>query len=621
MLKIISHLVRQFIFWILFFAMIRAVFLIYHIQELSDDDIAFREVLLSFYHAFNLDMATTCYILILPFFILSLQALSGPVILNRILLVFAFIVIALYSVLTTAEIGIYREWKTKITIKALNYLQRPDEIYNSARTGTFFLLLSILGIEITIGFIAFNRFFLVRIPRITKGFLGSALFILLTPGLLFLGIRGGWQPIPISQSQAYFSRHQILNLSATNSFFNLGHSIYENQNYLNKNPFVFYEAKDAQNTLHDIYNPHCDSTQYILKKRRPNIVLFILESWSADLIESLGAMPGVTPFFHDLEQEGVLFTRIYSSGSRSEQGMASIFNGAPAHPVTCITYHPDKFIFLPSMISVFKESGYYSSFYFGGQLIYGNIKGLMLNNGFERITEQKDFQGELRTGKLGIHDGEVFHYQAAEADEFPQPFFSAIFSLSTHSPYDMPMQIRNFIPDNQDYNLYLNSAWYTDSCLRAYFSEVHQKDWYDSTLFILMADHGHHSYKQWDYHSPEYHRIFMLFAGPVIRDEWRGIKQDHMGSQFDLPATLLKQLRMNPEEFRWSRNLLDPCSPRFAPVAFEEGIGWIRPEGYYFYDKRLDLFYCKDISPGHEERLIREGKSFLQLVYQEYLEY
>ena len=147
-----------------------------------------------------------------------------------------------------------------------------------------------------------------------------------------------------------------------------------------------------------------------------------------------------------------------------------------------------------------------------------------------------------------------------------------------------------------------------------------KEKWYDNTLFILVADHSHHSYKRWSYYSPGYHKIFLLLTGNVIKDEFKGKKISKLGSQVDLPAILFTQLGLDYKEFRWSKNLLNPYSPEFASVGFEEGIGWIKPAGNFFYDKRLNIFQNLEIPPQYKDSLVNEGNAYLQLIFQQYLD-
>ncbi len=398
------------------------------------------------------------------------------------------------------------------------------------------------------------------------------------------------------------------------------HSLFENHENFGKNPFVSFTPHEASEIVNKLNSVPKDTTLSILTTKRPNIVLFIMESWSHDLIEDLGGMPGITPEFKKLEKDGILFTNFWPNGTRSEQGIACIFSSFPAHPISSITVQPDKYTKLPSLVKILKDQGYFTSYYFGGQLIYGNMKGYVYFNEFNRITEGYDLPENMPRGKLGVPDQYVFDYQMNEISQDKRPFFCTTFTLSTHSPYDMPMHIKNFV-DNRLENLYINSGYYTDSCLGDYFRKAREKDWYDSTLFIVVADHSRDTYKHWDYHTPDYHKTFLFLYGNVIKPEYRGTKVEHMGSQVDIAATLLAQLDLDSKGFQWSKNLFNPYSQQFASVAFEEGIGWIRPYGYFFYDKKLDHFYCLQLPDSLKQQTINEGKAYLQEVFQEYTDY
>ena len=345
-------------------------------------------------------------------------------------------------------------------------------------------------------------------------------------------------------------------------------------------------------------------------------MLLILESWSADLIQDLGGEPGITPNFRELEKNGILFDQLYASGSRSEQGMASIFSGFPAHPVSSITVQPDKVVSLPSLVKDLHGTGYSTAFYFGGQLIYGNIKSYMIFNGFGKIMEGEDFPKNLPQGKLGIHDGFTLTYMVNDIDAMKKPFFASLFTLSTHSPWDQPYERPLKWGDNE--NNYINAAYYTDHCLGEFFQNAKKKAWFDSTLFIIVADHSHNSYRNWHPQSKEYHKIPMLFYGNVIKDEFKGTRWSRIGNQHDIAATLLHQLNLPSEKFHYSKNLFNPYTPEFAYYTTEDGVGWIRPNGYFTMEKTNDFYYWWT-DPNLADSIKQEGKAFLQTVFNDYM--
>ncbi len=616
MRKIVISLLRQLAFWIVFFNLTRLIFVLYYLKIILVEKIRFSEVLGVFWHSFKLDLATTCYILVLPFLLLCVQSVWSPKWLNRVNKVYSSLLIMVYSLTAAGEMGIYAEWKTKLTYKVVKYFNHPGEIFNSAETGTFYLLVILFVVISAAGIIAYTKLFYQDLEKVRRNYLFTAVFFLVTPGLLFIGLRGGTQQIPINQSQSYYSDHNILNIASVNNAFNLYISVFENLKNFDSDPYLFMDPAEAARVMARIYQTPADSTTSILKTKRPNIVLLILESWSADLVQDLGGEPGISPEFKKLEQNGILFDHIYASGSRSEQGMAAIFGGFPAHPVSSITVQPDKFVKLPSIVKDLMKNGYNTSFYFGGQLIYGNIKSYIIFNGFNKIMEGSDFPKTMPQGKLGIHDEFTLGYMAKEIGTMKQPFFSALFTLSTHSPWDQPFGKPLKWGDNE--HEYINAAYYTDHCLGEFFALARTQPWYDNTLFIIVADHSHNSYRNWHPQSREYHKIPMLFYGNAIREEYRGTVWHKLGNQHDLAATLLGQLDLPAANFRFSKNLFNPSVPEFAYYTTEDGVGWIRNNGYFTYEKKSDYYYWWT-DPKLPDSIRKEGKAYLQTVFSMYM--
>ena len=620
MKQIIISFVKQLLFWMLLFALARTVFLLYNFNLLKIEGIQFSEAMASYWHALQLDLATACYFMFFPTLLLIVQSVYSPRWLNFINKIYYFLVILLFILLITVELGIYPEWKTKLPFKAFSYLGSTSEVFDTVSDGLFFGLLALFFVLFTLSYLAYRKWFFTDMTRVRRNYIFSLVFLLVTPVLLFVGARGGVQQIPINQSASYYSNKTILNLAAVNSGFNLSISALENYRTHGKNPYHYYDDAEAKLTVDKLFKVEKDTTTMILTTTRPNIVLLILESWSADLIESLGGEPGITPQFHELEKEGILFTNLWATGPRSEQAMGSIFGGFPAHPISSITVQPDKFSKLPTITEKLIDQGYHSSFYFGGQLIYGNIKGFVLYNGFKRVIEGVDFGNDVIRGKLGVHDEFVLSRQISDLNKEKEPFFSALFTLSSHSPYDQPME--QVITWGENEQPYINSAYYTDRSLGNYFREARKQPWFKNTLFILVADHSHNSYRNWSFTTPNYHKIPLMFYGEVIKPEYRGMKMPKVSNQPDLASTLMHQLDLDATDFPWSRNLFNPYSPEFAYFSFEEGLGWVRPPaGHFAFDARVNHYNEISLPEAMKDSIVKEGKSYLQVLFGQYMAY
>jgi len=618
MFRLYFSFFKQMIFWLLFFAIGRTVFIVSYGTEVWNQSDSFIEILMTFQKGFKLDIATASYFMFFPFIIHLIQTVYSPAFLNKINQFYHWILISLYSLLISSEIGIYEEWKTKINYKALLYLQNPSEVINTAQTNETIKLFVLTIVLIALGIWLYNKFFHTPIIRFHTPITVSISFFLLIPTLLVIGARGGLQEIPINQSQSYFSKHPIINSAATNSLFNLYISFHENQESMNTNPFQEMPNAKAKAIVNEIYATTQDSCTKILTTNQPNIVLIIMESWSTELIFTPEDKKEVTPNFHQLMKEGLYFDNIYATGPRSEQGMASIFSGFPATPISSITVQPDKYNKLPSIVKDFNKKGYFSAFYFGGQLIYGNIKSFIIYNQFDRIKEVYDFDQSLPQGKLGIHDEFTLHEMIQDLNKDPQPFFAGLFTISTHSPYDQPMEEK--IDWGDGVRKYLNGGNYTDYSLGKFIEEAKKQEWYDNTLFIFVADHSHNSYSKLPMQNIEYQHIPLLFYGNVIDSAYRGKRIHHLGIQTDIAATLLCQLGMNNNKYHWSKNLLNPYSPEFAYSSYEEGFSWKRPVGDVSYEKRFQHFHHLNGTKAVQDSLTKEGKAYMQVLFQEYID-
>jgi phosphoglycerol transferase MdoB-like AlkP superfamily enzyme len=608
---------RQYLFWLLFFAITRTVFLIYNHEELSG--IGWPELIQTYFEAVYVDISMACYLLAIPFICFAAFGFSDKriaLIINRRVTSF---LIMLVSSITLAELPIYDEWGHKLTYKALWFLKQPAEVLHTASytqliSGSIgILVLSVVGIRLLI--------FMVPYPElgVKTSKTAALLFFLLTPVLLFTGLRGGYRPIPIQVSDAYFSHHNILNTASVNSTFHLLSNVL--QNLEAHKPYTFMSPKKATKLLEELYEVKKDTTIQFLTTNRPNVILVVFEGWAADVVEGLGGYSGIAPHFSRLISNGISFDSCYASGNLSDQGMGAVFSAFPAQPKSSIVTQPTKYIHLPCINTSFKNAGYTSSFMFGGQLNYGNIRSYMYYNGFDRITEGKDFESSIYQGRLGVHDGDLLARQFEDLKKEKQPFFSALFTLSTHGPFDF-LGNHYALKWGDKEREYINSVHYADSCLNQFMKRARAQPWYENTLFVFISDHHHNTPKGYSYFEPAYRRIPLVFFGDVIKPEFHGYKSTKICSQLDLASTLLHQLKMDAGAFSWSRNLFNPYSKEFAFYTFDEGFGWIRPEGRLVWHVRENRYeFERYANLSQKPRLFLEGKAYLQRISEDFWRY
>ena len=167
----------------------------------------------------------------------------------------------------------------------------------------------------------------------------------------------------------------------------------------------------------------------------------------------------------------------------------------------------------------------------------------------------------------------------------------------------------------------LNSVYYSVSCLFDFVEKAKLQTWYDSTLFIFVSDHSHPSPFEFPYYSKEVRKIPLIFYGNVLKEEYRGKTFDKIISQTDIAATLLSQLNLPHDKYVWSKDVFNPNAPEFAYYGYDNGFGWISPKGNYAYLMDGQIIEYQFETKSDSLSLIKTGKSFVETLYQQYLDY
>lgn len=436
----------------------------------------------------------------------------------------------------------------------------------------------------------------------------------------FLLIRGGLGGSPITQSMAYFSKDQLLNNAAVNTEWNLLSSVLATK-MTKVNPYLYLNSKEAENNVKDLYTSAKDTTINILHTKRPNVVLVILESFTADLTKTLGNEDGITPHFDTLINKGVLFSQIYSSGNRTDKGLIATLAGFPTLGAGSIVKWPEKMQKIPAISQSLFKAGYKTSFFYGGESEFDNYKAFILSHDYQKLVDKNNFEGNDMKTKWGKFDELVFARQLSELNKEQQPFFSTLLTLTNHEPFEVPGTSKFGRADN--IANFKSTAYYTDSCINAFLTNAKKQAWYKNTLFVFVADHGHLLPKNsFDISTPQRYHIPLLFYGDVIKEEFRGRKFNDVGSQTDLAVTLLTQLDLPSEQFVWSKNLLNPYHKPFAFFSWDNGMGFIDNQQCVTFDNtgKMVLYNSDDKDAAQTSKTLTHGKAYLQSVYRQFIE-
>lgn len=597
----LTLLLNYCLFWILFFLIARLLFLVYNYEYSST--LSLTDFLFINLHGLHIDLSAMGYLVIIPALMASFVLRNK--ILHYALMTYTFIMLLLSSFIIVSDLELYRHWGFRMDSTPLLYMT-TDSVQSISVSSTLFLAL-IFIVFVGLSFYTYLRF-LGKRTLATKNvnWKSSTVLFCITP-LLIIPIRGSFDISPMRISKVYFHQtNEYANHSAINVLWNLGYDL-KHVNKLNY-PDNFYDPEKTDAIAKKVFSKP-EGTTKLLNLQKPNVILIILESFTYKFIEPLGGLPDITPNINRLSKEGVLFSNFYSSGDRTDKGMVSIISGYPAQTKLSIIKYPRKTKDLPSLAENFKSMGYQTSFTYGGNLDFANFKTYLIQSGFDKLISEDDFPAELNNSKWGVHDHYVFHEFHKDVNTSKNPFFKIMLTLSSHEPFDVPMN--TVIDGDDETSMFLNSAHYTDKSLGDFITEAKKEDWWENTLIVITADHGH---RLPDNSHKEKFKIPMLWLGGALAVKDTVINT--VAGQPDIANTILGQLDHYDPSFKFSRDILAANYDPFAIYIYKDGFGVIREEGQaaYYMIQNNYLYTEGDVSKEDLEL----GKAYMQRLFSDY---
>lgn len=340
-----------------------------------------------------------------------------------------------------------------------------------------------------------------------------------------IGIRGGLQLRSISPKEAFVHKHYELGNISLNAAYSMVRSI--GKKGISKETF-FTNDNEAKNK---ILNSRTFFTNPELKITNSNIVVIIVESLSQEYVEK-----GYAPFVEELASKSLYFNKNMAAGRRSIEVLPSIMASFPSvigKPVYQSQYQSNQFYALPKIL---RDNGFHTSFFHGGKRGTMDFDAYCLSIGFEEYYALEDYPNQDHfDGHWGVYDHHYLEYFADKLDSFKEPFFSSVFTLSSHQPYSLPALYQNkFKKGTLDIH---ESIGYVDFALKEFFEKVKDKSWYENTMFIITADHTQKlESKEFNNEIGRY-RVPLIFFHPKI--DLSVYSKDRLTQHTDiLPSTL-----------------------------------------------------------------------------------
>lgn len=340
-------------------------------------------------------------------------------------------------------------------------------------------------------------------------------------------------------------------------------------------PFTILKTLENQNlkdmrymndsTLVTLYNPVHPAAAGEFK--RLNVVVIILESFSQEYIGFFNKGKGYTPCLDSILQRSLVCTNAYANGTQSYEAMPAIIAGIPSlmdEPYSGSNYSSNLIESLPRVLG---KKGYRTSFFHGGN------NGTMGFDNFARVAGVEQYMGRNEfnndsdyDGKWGIWDEPFLQYFANQLNLMKQPFFSSVFTLSSHHPYIVPEKYTSVFRGGE--LPVMRSIQYADHALGLFFRRASSMEWFNRTLFVITADHAAQAIDQ------SYNSTTGMYAIPIAYfcpsdTSLKGISRN-ITQQIDIMPSVLGYLKYDSPYFAFGNDVFDNRANHHA-VSFLNG--------------------------------------------------
>ncbi|MGY0557290.1 MULTISPECIES: LTA synthase family protein [unclassified Lysobacter] len=535
----------------------------------------------------RVDVATLCLMFGLPAVVLLLLPACRPV--HALASLWLATCMALLLLLELATPGFMGEYGLRPNRLFIEYLVYPHEVLSTLWHGRpLQLLLAPIAVAMVLwlGWKLAWRLFARQPPAAPWGL--RAVLAVLVLCLSVLGVRSTLGHRPLNPAMVALCANPLVNQLPLNSFYALATAA---RRWLKQEDSAvdLYGALPDEAVVAAVraasglpVSAFTNASIPTLAARVPsytgepkNLVIVLEESLGAQFIGHLGGLP-LSPNLDRLSESAWTFTRMYATGTRSVRGIEAVVAGFSPTPAQAVVKQPEAQQGFYTLAQTLRGHGYDTTFYYGGESHFDNMRGFFFGNGFGRVIEQKDYSDPAFTGSWGVSDEDLF---ARADEEFTRlhaagtPFFGLVFSSSNHDPFEFPDgSIALYEQPKPTRN---NAAKYADHAVGEFFRQAMASDYWSDTVFLVVADHDSRVFGE-DLVPVDNFHIPALILGAGIAPR----RDDRIASQIDLGPTLLSLIGIGDATPMNGRDLSDTAlqGPGRALMQYDGNFAWMQGE-------------------------------------------
>lgn len=469
----------------------------------------------------------------------------------------------------------------------VEYLKYPKEVLSTLWFG--FRVPLVLGLLATLALSwLMRRIFRAGNCSLVRWSIGKAVGLwCLALLLLFAGIRSTTEHRPANPALFAITSDAMVNSLVLSSAYSVLYAIYNLKHEARSSAIYGSLPYDQmlQQSLdwpwlkpYQFNNPQYPTAhwqQAVIRREKPlNLVIVLQESLGATFVQSLGGL-AVTPELEKLKQQGIWFDQLYATGTRSVRGIEAVVAGFPPTPAQSTVKLSNSQQHFTTLASILKSVGYHTQFIYGGEAHFDNMRSFFTGNGVEQIVDQSQMKSPAFIGSWGASDEDLFsiaHQQLMALHQQKKPFFSLIFTSSNHEPFEFPDGRIELHEEPK--NTVNNAVKYADWAMGEFFKKAKQSDYWQDTLFLIVADHDNRVYGDKLIPAEKFH-----IPGLILGADTRPERLETLASQIDLAPTLLSMMGISSCHTMTGRDfMLDKTSPGRALLQFENYFALMRQE-------------------------------------------
>jgi phosphoglycerol transferase MdoB-like AlkP superfamily enzyme len=497
---------------------------------------------------------------------------------SAVLQIFTFLVIFLLVFNAVSEWFFWNEFSSRYNFIAVDYLVYTNEVLGNIRESyPIGWLIFIVLVFAALIFLVLRKYIETSVRALmplAQRLIFGGLFLLIPVAGFFI-VNPEWEN---------FSQNNYANELAGNGLYDFVQAFQKNEldfyKYYQTIPdreafrivreqltspnssFIGNDSFSIDRTIHDS-----------LPEKKMNVVLISVESLSASFMTSFGNTQGITPRMDSLAREGILFTNLYASGTRTVRGLEALALSIPPTAGQSLVKRPNNEN-LFSLGSVFKSKGYATQYIYGGYGYFDNMNYFFGHNNYEVLDRDALDPKEIHYANIwGVADEDLFTLALKTMDSSAaaaKPFFSHVMTVSNHRPYTYPAGRIDISPSTQTRE---GAVKYTDFAIGDFIKRASSRPWFNNTMFVIVADHCASSAGSEALPVPGYHIPMIIYAPGYLKPA----NVSALTAQIDIAPTILGLLHFSYESKFFGIDVLNsPVSRQRAFISTYQGLGYLK---------------------------------------------